>query len=262
MCLIAGLSTVIGSFAFLFGKEKKTFLSATLGFSAGVMVYVSFVEIFSKAQNKLIQDYNDIKGNIITVICFFSGIFIVILIDWILNLFQKHTVLEISDNTYTQINNSVDEKKQKSKLLKSGLLTALALAVHNFPEGLATFVAAYYDPAFAITMVVAISLHNIPEGIAVSVPIYYATKSKKRAFIVSALSGLTEPIGALLGYFLLLRFFSDALYGLLFAAVAGMMVYISIKELLPTAREYNSKVSTIGFIIGMIVMAISLLLLM
>lgn len=263
MCLIAGLSTGLGSLAFLFGKDKKSFLSASLGFSAGVMIYVSFVEIFSKAQDKLVLDYNEVIGKIITVISFFGGIFFVILIDFMFTSFQNRARNKKEHSEKDQKNLFIDESKNtKAKLLKTGLLTALAMAVHNFPEGLATFVAAYYDPAFAISIVVAISLHNIPEGLAVSVPIYFATGSKKRAFIISALSGLTEPIGAIIGYFVLLQFFSDALYGILFAAVAGMMVYISIKELLPSAREYNAKLCIVGFISGLIIMAVSLLLLM
>ena len=145
--------------------------------------------------------------------------------------------------------------------MRMGFLTALALAIHNFPEGLATFVAALQSPSLAIPIVVAIAIHNIPEGIAVSVPIYQATHSKKKAFTYSFLSGLAEPIGALVGWFVLMPFMNDMVYGLIFASVAGIMVFISLDELLPAAREYGQHhLAIYGLVSGMIVMAISLLL--
>ena len=152
-------------------------------------------------------------------------------------------------------------KTSDKKLLRLGLFSALALSIHNFPEGLATFISALDDPAYGVSIAFAIAIHNIPEGIAVAIPIYYATKSRKKAFTYSFLSGLTEPIGALIGYFVLLQFIDESIFGAIFASVAGMMVYISINELLPTAQEYaGKKISTYGFIAGMFVMAISLVL--
>ena len=149
------------------------------------------------------------------------------------------------------------------KLMRMGVLTALAIAVHNFPEGLATFVSALQAPNVAIPIVAAIAIHNIPEGIAVSVPIYQATGSRRKAFCYSFLSGLAEPLGALVGYLLLLPLMSDAVFGVLFAAVAGIMVFISFDELLPAAREYGEHhLSIYGLISGMAVMAVSLLLFM
>jgi ZIP family zinc transporter len=142
-----------------------------------------------------------------------------------------------------------------------GLLSALAIGIHNFPEGIATFVGALQDPALGISIAVAIAIHNIPEGIAVSVPIFYATGSRKKAFGLSFLSGLSEPAGALLGYFLILRYATDTLFGLLFAAVAGIMVFISLDELLPTAEKYGEHhIAMYGVVAGMAVMAASLVL--
>lgn len=135
----------------------------------------------------------------------------------------------------------------------------MVIGIHNFPEGLATFMAALQDPALGISITIAIAIHNIPEGIAVSVPLYYATKSRGKAFFYSFSSGLAEPVGALIGYFLLRSFFSDATFGVIFASVAGIMVYISLDELLPTAEEYGEHhVAIFGLIVGMIVMALSL----
>jgi ZIP family zinc transporter len=141
------------------------------------------------------------------------------------------------------------------------LFAALAIGIHNFPEGLATFTGALKDPALGVSIAVAIAIHNIPEGIAVSVPLYYATGSKKRAFGLSFLSGLAEPVGALIGYFLLLRFMNDAVFGLIFAGVAGIMVFISLDELLPTAEKFGEHhLAICGLVAGMAVMALSLLL--
>ena len=144
-----------------------------------------------------------------------------------------------------------------------GLFTALAIGIHNFPEGIATFIAALQEPSIAIPIAIAIALHNIPEGIAVSVPIYFATGSKKKAFKYSFLSGLSEPVGAIIGYLILKPFLNDVLMGIVFGMVSGIMVYISLDELLPSAREYGEHhLSIYGLVAGMIVMAVSLLLFM
>ncbi|MEJ2546051.1 MAG: zinc transporter ZupT, partial [Calditrichaceae bacterium] len=151
--------------------------------------------------------------------------------------------------------------KNKQKLMRMGILTALAIGIHNFPEGLATFMGALKDPSLGVAIAVAIAIHNIPEGIAVSVPVYYATDNRKKAFTLSFLSGLAEPVGALVGYFLFIQFFNDLIFGVVFASVAGIMVFISIDELLPAAREFGEHhLSIYGLITGMIIMAVSLLL--
>ncbi|MDU1855333.1 MAG: zinc transporter ZupT, partial [Clostridium baratii] len=155
-------------------------------------------------------------------------------------------------------NNKFIEDK---KLLRTGMFTALVIAIHNFPEGLATFVSALGDASIAIPITIAIAIHNIPEGISVSVPIYYATGDKKKAFLYSFFSGMSEPIGAVIGYVLLRNILNDITLGVLLAGVAGIMVFISIDELLPTARKYGEHhLSIYGLIAGMLVMAISLLL--
>ncbi len=147
--------------------------------------------------------------------------------------------------------------------MRMGLFTALALAIHNFPEGMATFIAALSNPVTGISIAIAIAIHNIPEGIAVAVPVFYATGSRKKAFKLSLLSGLAEPLGALAGFLILYRFLSDTMFGLVFAFVAGIMVYISLDELLPAAKEYGDHHMAIyGLVVGMAVMALSILLLM
>ncbi len=252
----AGLATGVGSLMVIFTKQtNKKFLSFSLGLSAGVMLYVSFVEILAKAVDSLSVSYGEKLGNIYAVIGFFIGIFIIALIDKFIpsmgNPHEIHTVEEMDGN----------DPDHKENLMRMGIFTALAIAIHNFPEGIATFIATLEDPATGIAITAAIAIHNIPEGIAVAVPIFYATGDKKKAFKLSFLSGLSEPIGALVGYFLLIRFFGDEAFGFIFSAVAGIMVYISLDELLPSAREYGEHhVSMLGLITGMGIMAVSLLL--
>ncbi len=257
LTLFAGLSTGIGSVLAFFTKTTNTkFLSLALGFSAGVMIYVSMIEIFFKAKDALVAEMGEKTGSWITVASFFGGILFIALIDKLIpsaeNPHEIHRVEEMDEA----------EKKihKNKKLMKMGMFTALAIAIHNFPEGLATFTAALTDPSLGIAIAVAIAIHNIPEGIAVSVPIYYATGNKKKAFWNSFLSGLAEPVGALIGYLILMPFMTDTVFGILFAGVAGIMVFISIDELLPAAREYGEHhLSIYGLVLGMLVMAISLL---
>lgn len=258
LTLFAGLSTGIGSaLAFYAKKTNTTFLSGALGFSAGVMIYVSFVEIFFKAKDSLVEILGETQGYWVTTLAFFGGIALIAIIDQVIPSGENpHELKDVDDLDDT----SREEKSKKKALMRMGMFSALAIAIHNFPEGLATFVGALEDPALGISIAVAIAIHNIPEGIAVSVPIYYATGDKRKAFRYSFLSGLSEPVGAILGYFILLRFFNDMMFGVVFALVAGIMVYISLDELLPTAEKYGKHhVAIIGLIAGMAVMALSLL---
>ena len=256
LTLFAGLSTGIGSALSLLTQRTSTkFLSIALGFSAGVMLYVSFVEIFVKAKLALVEALGVKGGTWTTVGGFVFGILIITIIDRLIptseNPHEVHTVEEMDGTS----------ESHKANLMRMGAFTALAIGIHNFPEGLATFTAALSDPSLGIPIAIAIAIHNIPEGIAVAVPIYYATGSKKKAFKLSFLSGLSEPAGAIIGYILLFRFFNDAVFGFIFASVAGIMVYISLDELLPAAREYGEHhLSILGLIAGMAVMAVSLLL--
>ena len=256
LTLLAGLATGIGSLiAFLSKNFNSKFLAGSLGFSAGVMIYVSLVEIFFKAKESLTLLYGNKTGYWFTVIAFFAGIAIIALIDKMVPNFENpHELKNIKSIKSESSNND-------RKLLRMGLFSALAIGIHNFPEGLATFIGALKNPSLGISIAVAIAIHNIPEGVAVSAPIYYATKSKIKAFVLSFLSGLAEPVGALLGYFILINFFTEATFGIVFAAVAGIMVYISLDELLPTAEEYGEHhIAISGLITGMAVMACSLVL--
>ncbi|KPL21423.1 MAG: zinc transporter ZupT, partial [Phycisphaerae bacterium SM1_79] len=206
--------------AFFARRTNTKLLSVALGFSAGVMIYVSFVEIFPKAKHSLVGELGEAAGYWATALAKFK------------------------------------------KLYRMGLFTALAIAIHNFPEGFATFFSALRDTKLGIAIAIAIAIHNIPEGVAVSIPIFYATDDRKKAFVYSFLSGLAEPAGALIGYAIFFSFFNDLVFGIVFAAVAGIMVFISLDELLPTAREYGQHhLAAYGLVAGMVVMALSLLLL-
>lgn len=270
LTLFAGLATGIGSAIAFFAKRTNfRFLSISTGFSAGVMLYVSFVEILFKGSEALTEVYGDYWGEWINVGAFFGGIILIGLIDaFIPQAENPHEVRSEKAVAPLHSEDVPDDIKDNPKLMRMGLFTALAIGIHNFPEGLATFLAALHDPSVGVVIAVAIALHNIPEGISVSVPIYYATGDRKKAFFYSFLSGLAEPIGALIAYGGIVLFTGGSgsavpqeVMGILFAGVAGIMVYISLDELIPTSNAYGKgHDSMIGLVGGMAVMALSLLL--
>ncbi len=260
----AGLSTGIGSTIAFFARSTNTkLLTVSLGFSAGVMIYISFVEIFVEAKKSFVSTFGDFYGTLYTIIGFFGGMLLIALIDKFIpsveNPHEMHSLEEMQSK-------KVVNKEKYNKLYRMGILTALAVGIHNFPEGIATFMTSLNDPTVGIAIAIAVAIHNIPEGIAVSVPIFYATGNRKKAFFYSFLSGIAEPVGAFLAYLLLMPFLntenSEVAFGITMAAVAGIMVFISLDELLPSAEEYGEHHWGIyGLTGGMAVMAISLLLL-
>ena len=262
LTVFAGLSTGIGSAIAFFAKKTNTrFLAVSLGFSAGVMIYVSMIEIFVKSREALSVAWGEKGGGWGAIASFFAGIALIALIDKFIpkaeNPHELHTVEDMAAAGRHEVH--PDHKH----LMRTGLFTALAIGIHNFPEGLATFIAGLQDYTIAIPIAIAIAIHNIPEGIAVSVPIYYATGSKRTAFRYSFLSGLSEPIGAAVGFLLLRPFINDTMFGIVFGMVAGIMVYSSLDELLPSAREYGeAHLSIYGLVAGMAIMAVSLQLFM
>jgi len=285
LTLFAGMATGVGSIlAFAVKRTDYRFLSVATGFSAGVMLYVSFVEILAKGLDALVGRYGDYWGAWLNVVAFFAGILLIALIDNVIpsaeNPHEAHTPTEtaplhdpsapmpVSYAGLVVPGGTGAPVHPSDSLMRMGLFTALAIGLHNFPEGLATFLAALDDPTLGLAIAVAIALHNIPEGISVSVPIFYATGDRRKAFVYSFLSGLAEPIGAGLAYLVLLVLVGRSasaipseIMGLLFAAVAGIMVYISLDELLPTSRAYGrGHDSLLGLVAGMAVMAMSLLL--
>ncbi|QOP41207.1 zinc transporter ZupT [Sulfurimonas marina] len=260
LTLLAGLSTGIGAtLAFFSHTNNHKFLSVGMGFSAGVMIYVSFGEILIKAQNNFSTIYGEIQGEALTLLAFFGGFALSALIDYLVpDDVNPH---ELKSDTELKELQQYDNRFQKQALKRTGIFTALAIGIHNFPEGFATFVSALDGLMLGIPIALAIAIHNIPEGMAVSLPIYHATGDKKKAFYYALFSGIAEPVGALLGFFLLLPLMGDITLGVTFGIVAGIMIYISFDELLPAARLYgNAHTTIIGIALGMGVISFSLLL--
>ena len=255
LSLLAGLATGIGSLiAFVYGKADRRFLSFALGLSAGVMIYISFMDLLFDARMGIAGITGSERQAVLyTALAFFGGILFAALIDRLVpeadNPHEAHTMAELDDPA----------GHHHKKMKRMGLVAALAIGIHNFPEGIATFLSAMESPVTGISIAVAVAIHNIPEGIAVSVPIYAATGSRRKAFAVSFASGLAEPLGALLAWVVLMPFLSPMTMNLIFAAVAGIMVFISLDGLLPAAREYGENHTALyGLVAGMVMMAASI----
>lgn len=281
LTLLAGLATGVGGLiALIASRSNAKFLALSLGFSAGVMLYVSFMEIMPKAQEFLTADLGQQVGTWGMVGGFFGGVGIIAVIDRLVqspanphefnyDAADIHTPDHKLTRAATVRQGSVAHPERSNHttssdraLVRMGLLTAMAIAIHNFPEGFATFMTALADPTLAIPIAAAIALHNVPEGIAVAVPVYQATGSRGKAVGLAFASGLAEPVGAVVGFILLAPLLTGTVFGVTFAAVAGIMVFISLDKLLPTAQKYGGHhLSIYGVVAGMAVMAVSLMLL-
>ncbi|WP_251825453.1 zinc transporter ZupT, partial [Campylobacter jejuni] len=273
LTLFAGFSTAIGStIAFFSRKDDLRVLSLGLGFSAGVMIYISFMEILPTALKDFKNHYDSHWAELLGLACFFGGILISLLIDKLIpedvNPHEpKEDLSELKICPLPQKGQNPPKFHPGEKLhqintkalKRTGIFTALAIAIHNFPEGFATFISSLDNLTLGIAIAIAVAIHNIPEGLAVSLPIYHATGDKKKAFIYSALSGLAEPLGAFVGALILLPFIGDLTLAISFAVIAGIMVFISLDELLPAAKTYDKAHDSLyGLIAGMAIMALSL----
>ncbi|AJK70440.1 zinc transporter ZupT [Campylobacter jejuni] len=273
LTLFAGFSTAIGSIiAFFSRKDDLRVLSLGLGFSAGVMIYISFMEILPTALKDFKNYYNSHWAELLGLACFFGGILISLLIDKLIpedvnphepkEDLSELKICPLPQKGQNPLKFHPGEKLHQinTKALKrTGIFTALAIAIHNFPEGFATFISSLDNLTLGIAIAIAVAIHNIPEGLAVSLPIYHATGDKKKAFIYSALSGFAEPLGAFVGALILLPFIGDLTLAISFAVIAGIMVFISLDELLPAAKTYDKAHDSLyGLIAGMMIMALSL----
>lgn len=267
LTLVAGAATGIGGALVLFKKKiSSNFLAGALGISAGVMIFISLAEMFPEAQAEMTAIGSEKYGKLFTLLAFFAGMGIIMLIDFLVPEYENpHEASGLSLESHTPAVGILEHTSNAKALQRLGLMSALAIAVHNFPEGIATFVGALNDPQMGVGITFAIAIHNIPEGIAVAIPIYYATKSKGKALLLATLSGFSEVIGALLCWALTSVFGVEVAGGgpvfpLILAAVAGIMIYISLDELLPTAEKYGKHhIAIAGVIAGMAIMGISLL---
>ena len=267
LTLIAGSATGIGGALVLFKKKiSSNFLAGALGLSAGVMIFISLAELFPEAQAEIIAGGHTKYGKLFTLLAFFAGMGIIMLIDFLVPEYENpHEASGLSLNERTSAVGMMEHSGNAKALHRLGLMSAMAIAIHNFPEGIATFIGALNDPQMGAGITFAIAIHNIPEGIAVAIPIYYATRSKAKALILATLSGFSEVLGALLCW-AITAFFGVEITGggpvfpLILAAVAGIMIYISLDELLPTAEKYGKHhIAIAGVIAGMAIMGISLL---
>ncbi len=249
VCVGAAMATILGS-VFIIGaqSEKPRLLAFGLAFAAGAMVYVSLVEIFVKSVAAYTSVYGDPMGYKMATLAFFGGMVALVLLDRLVP--NPHGALDHHD-----------VHGHQHQLKRVGLLAALAITAHNIPEGMATFFATLDDPIVGAPLAAAIAVHNIPEGVSIAIPVYYATNSKWKALGAVSISALAEPLGAALGYAVLAPFLSPAVYGAVFGAIAGAMVFLSLDELLPTAKRYSPGHETAyGLVLGMAALAISLVL--
>lgn len=241
---IAGLSTLLGAVVVaVMKKRSERLVCAALGFAAGVMLTVSFVDLYNEAKIQLTEHTDARMGALLAAAFILLGILIAMGLD----RFVPHA--EYDEQTHTTPHND---------LFRVGFISTLAIGLHNLPEGIATFMTAYDNTTLGISIAVAIALHNIPEGITVAMPIYYATGSKKKAVFYCFLSGIAEPVGALLAFLILRPFINGLLLGGILAAVAGIMIYISIEELIPSSRQYgHDAVALLSTLLGVLVMLLS-----
>lgn len=244
LSFLAGISTVIGAcIVFVSKQNSKKTIAFSLGFSGGVMICVSFTDLFPFAETTLVKYYGNIFGVLLTIIYMLSGVIFAMLID----KFIPH-----------ESNRAVSNKSDNAKLFRVGLVSMIAITLHNFPEGIATFMSSYQNAALGISISLAIAMHNIPEGIAVAMPIYYSTGSRMKALRYTFYSGLSEPVGALLAFLILRPFISEVLLGLIFAFVMGIMLYICFEELIPSSREYGySRLSLCSILLGICIIPIA-----
>ena len=269
LTLIAGAATGIGGALVLFKKKlSSNFLAGALGVSAGVMIFISLTELFPEAQAEIASIGSLKYGESLVLLAFFAGMGIITLIDFLIPEYENpHEASGLSLDAKTAAVGVLEQTGNEKALQRLGIMSALAIAVHNFPEGIASFIGALNDPQMGAGITFAIAIHNIPEGIAVAIPIYYATKSKGKALLYATLSGLSEVLGALLCLAVTAIFGVEMTGGgpvfpLILAAVAGIMIYISLDELLPTAEKYGKHhIAIAGVVGGMAIMGVSLLLL-
>ncbi|MCB1531268.1 MAG: zinc transporter ZupT [Alphaproteobacteria bacterium] len=248
VCVAAAAATMIGGLSvFTAQKQNPRMLAFGLAFAGGAMVYISLVEIFWKSLSSFSEIMPDKAAYTHATIAFFGGVAMLVLID------------RLIPNPHNKLTEPGDESR--SHLKRVGLLAALAITVHNFPEGMATFFAALEDPVLGVSLAFAIAVHNIPEGVSIAIPVYYATRDKKLTLFACFISAIAEPIGALIGYLVLSQFLSPYVFGSVFGLIAGAMVFLAMDELLPTAKRYSSGHDAVyGMVIGMAVIALSLVL--
>jgi len=269
LTLLAGLATTIGAaIAFCANTDDNRVFAVCLGVSAGVMAYVSFSEILDMTKQSF-QDsgLTERSGFLWGTLTTFAGILLAMLVEYIgMKCFHRHVgEVVVTDAPEPAVQDMASEKplskSERLHMLQMATFSGIAVALHNFPEGIATFISTMADPSFGPAMAFAIAMHNIPEGLAVAAPIKKATGSKCKAFFWAFVSGLSEPLGGLLGWLVLKDVLGPATYGIFYGLTAGIMLHISFKKMLPTALKYDpsNRYTSYSFFAGMALMAISLI---
>lgn len=225
---IAGLSTIIGTLIiYIKTNNQDKIIVSSLSFAASIMICLSICDLIPESIKIISSFYNSTITIILCILFMIVGIVLSMLIDY-----------KIPNN---------------KELYKVGIVSMIAIIIHNIPEGIATFIATTNDTTLGLKLTLAIALHNIPEGITIAIPIYYSTNSKKKAFLYSLVSGFSEPFGAIITYIFLKEYITIKILGILFSIIAGIMLYISFYELLSSTKKYNqNKRSKLFFIIGCI----------
>ena len=237
---LAGLSTLIGFIPVLLHlKNEKTIILTSLAFASGVMICVSLTDLIPESFQLLTSIFKGFPALLFLLIFICIGVIASMLIDKFLPKNDNKTITN-------------------KKLYRLGLVSMLAIIMHNIPEGIATFLSSTTNSRLGFSLALAISFHNIPEGISIAIPIYFSTKSKRKAFFYTLLSGLSEPLGALIAYLFLANHINNFMMSIIFAIIAGIMMHISIYELLNESLQYKKKFLTfIFFIIGFLFMMAS-----
>ncbi|MCB1527179.1 MAG: zinc transporter ZupT [Hyphomicrobiaceae bacterium] len=258
VCAAAAAATILGSvFVLRANNANPRLLAFGLAFAGGAMVYVSLVEIFNKSVIAFTAGYGVKTGYAYATLAFFAGILMLAVIDRVIP--NPHEGMDEREVLHEHGHHHAGVAKPN--VARVGLLAAMAITAHNFPEGLATFFATLDNPVVGMPLAMAIAIHNIPEGVSIAIPVYYATGSRAKAVAATAISALAEPAGALIGYLLLAPFLTQAVFGAVFGIIAGVMVFLALDELMPEAKRYSQGHETVyGMVTGMAALALSLVL--
>lgn len=257
LTLLSAFFMLIGAFIGVATKrDNSKTLCLALGFSGGIMLYLAFTEILPKANENIQSVFPGTKGYLITILSFFSGMVFLSLFNTFLN--HRHESLE--ENRDSEKTNFFSQGNSMDCLYKMGVFSAISIGIHNFPEGITTFISALKDPILGITVAIAIGIHNLSVGMAIAIPIYFSSGNRKAAIAYTFLSSLTSPIGALMAYLFFLKFLNELIFGILFGVVSGIMVFICLDEILPTAEKFGKHHLVIsGIISGMLVISLSII---
>ena len=214
--LIEGMSTLIGFFSIYIKGDKNRIISRTLSFAGGVMIMLSIIDLIPSSISSLKENYNCF------IALFYCSIF------FIIGFIASHLIQNIV--------------QEQDVLSKTGIISMIGIILHNIPEGMATYMLSSINFKLGLMLSIAIVMHNIPEGIGISIPIYCGTGNKKKAFVYTLISGLSEPFGAIISVIFLHKFINLTIMGAIYSIIAGIMIYIGYFELIKISKQYGNSV--------------------